>query len=204
MLEKDEGCSKSNASYLFSRKLQQRAQLHYFIEQILSYKTLFFNVIITLSYVFLPTMNKILYAVLVKICTSGDDLQSLSSVLKGTTHCLTVLTSTVWSPSVFNKCQWVPFFLNGGIQWHTFASWAPPCQMPLCQTAPLLPSVTQQQNVTGILVGRFGLCCLFHQHLPLDVMGQQNKIGGITFRMTYIFQKSETANDANEYLYFFP
>ena len=47
-----------------------------------------------------------------------------------------------------DECQWVPFFLHGGIQFHIFASCALPCQTPFCQTVPLLPSVTQQQNVT--------------------------------------------------------
>ena len=40
-------CSESNASYLFPWKLQeiQRAQQQYLIEQILSYKTLFFIIV---------------------------------------------------------------------------------------------------------------------------------------------------------------
>ena len=49
-----------------------------------------------------------------------------------------------------NECQWVPFFLHGGIKFirlHMIASSALPYQMPFCQTAPLLPSVMQQQNV---------------------------------------------------------
>ena len=41
------------------------------IEQIFSYKTLFFNTVITISYTFSPVMNKSLYAVTVIICTSG-------------------------------------------------------------------------------------------------------------------------------------
>ena len=69
------GHSKSNASCLFPWKLQQmqRTQEHYLIEQILSYKTLFFSIVTTISYAFLPAMNKILHAALVKICTSGGD-----------------------------------------------------------------------------------------------------------------------------------
>ena len=45
------GCSESNASYLFPWKLQQmqRTQEHYLIEQILSYRTLFFNTVSTIS-----------------------------------------------------------------------------------------------------------------------------------------------------------
>ena len=43
--------SEINASYLFPWKLQQiqRAQWLYLIEQILSYKTLFFNIVTTIS-----------------------------------------------------------------------------------------------------------------------------------------------------------
>jgi len=41
----------------------------------------------------------------------------------------------------------VPFFPRGGIQCHTFASFALPCWAPLCQSAPLLPSAKWQQNV---------------------------------------------------------
>ena len=72
-------------------------------------------------------------------------------------HHLTVLTSTVWSPSTFSKCQWTSFFSHGGIQWHTFASYALLCQMPFCQTAPLLPFVARQQHVMGYWQG--GLSC---------------------------------------------
>jgi len=46
-----------------------------------------------------------------------------------------------------DECQWEPFFPHGEIQFHTFASSALPCQMPFCQTAPLLSSVEWQQNV---------------------------------------------------------
>jgi len=52
------------------------------IEKILSYKTLFFNLATTISYSFLPLVNKILHAVLLKACTSGSDPLSLSPVLK--------------------------------------------------------------------------------------------------------------------------
>ena len=46
-----------------------------------------------------------------------------------------------------DEYQWVPFFLHGGTQRHGFVSCALPCQMPLCQTSPLLPSVTWEENV---------------------------------------------------------
>ena len=50
------------------------------------------------------------------------------------------------------------FFPQGTIQCHTFSSSTLPRQTPFCQNSPLLPSVTQQQNVT-ILVGRFSPYC---------------------------------------------
>jgi len=41
------------------------------IEQILSYKTLFFDIVTTNGYALVPAMNKSLHAVLIKICISG-------------------------------------------------------------------------------------------------------------------------------------
>ena len=141
-------CSESNVFYLFLWKLQQIqwAQSHYLIEQILSYKTLFFN-IVTISYAFPSAMNKSLHVALVKIYTSrGDPL--LSPLLKWTTHHLTVHMSTVWSPLRFSKYQWTSVYAIFSV-WrnpvtHSFVSSTLPCQMPFCQTAPLLPPVTHQ------------------------------------------------------------
>ena len=65
------------------------------IEQILSYKTLFVNIVTTISYAFSLAMSKSLHSTLVKIGTRSDPV---SSLLKHTTHHPTVLTSTVWSP----------------------------------------------------------------------------------------------------------
>jgi len=147
------GHSKSNASYLFPWKLQQiqRAQ-YYLIVQFLHYETLFFITDTIISYVFSPATNRSLRATLIVICTSGGDPLSPSPLLKCTTLCLTVLTSTAWSPSVFSERPWMSLhaiFLHGGIQWHTFVPYALPCQMPFCQASPLLPSVTWQQNAMG-------------------------------------------------------
>lgn len=54
------------------------------------------------------------------------------------------------------------------------------CQTPLCQTAPLLPSVARQQNVTGY---RWEGSALLpsHRHPPTDCAGQQSETGGVTF-----------------------
>ena len=102
------GCFESNASYLFPWKLQQilRAQKHCLIEKILSYKTLFFNIVTTIGCAFLPAMN-VLQATFVAICVTGGDPLSLSPLLKHATHRLTMLTSTVCSPETFSKCWWM-------------------------------------------------------------------------------------------------
>ena len=65
-------CSKSNASYLFPWKLFTKSAIT--VERIHSYKTLFCNVLTTISYAFSPATNKSLHAVHIKICTSGGDL----------------------------------------------------------------------------------------------------------------------------------
>jgi len=66
------------------------------IEQILSYKALFFNTVAVISYAFLPAMNKSLHAMLVNFWTLGGD--PLLPQLNCTTYLLAALTSTLWSP----------------------------------------------------------------------------------------------------------
>ena len=102
------GCSESNASYLLPQKLQQIqiALLFHLLEQIHSYRTSFVITVTTVSYALLPTMNKSLHAMLVKIYASRADL--LSSLLKSATHCFTVLISTVRPPEACSKLQWMP------------------------------------------------------------------------------------------------
>ena len=77
---------------------------------------LFFSIIPTTSCAFLPAMNKNLHAAFIKICTSSGDPLSLSLLLKCNTRHLTMLTSTVGSPLMPTKCQWISmgaiFFLK--------------------------------------------------------------------------------------------
>ena len=56
----------------------------------------YFLTVTTASSVFLPVISKILYVILIKICSSGGDL--LSPLLKYTTHHFSMLTSAVWFP----------------------------------------------------------------------------------------------------------
>ena len=109
-------------------------------------KTLFFNIVTTLTNAFLTMMNKSLHAMLLKICTSGGD--PLSPLLKHTTTTSHPLTG---SSQTFSKCWWTSVsavFPHERIQWHTCASYTLPCQTPFCQSAPPLQFLTQQQNST--------------------------------------------------------
>ena len=53
-----------------------------------------------------------------------------------------------------------------------------PCQTPLCQTVPLLPSVTQQQRVMGYWWEGLTSAAM-RPTSASDVVGLHDKIGGI-------------------------
>jgi len=72
------------------------------------------------------------------------------------------------------KYQWVPLLPHGGTQSHTFASCTFPSQMPFCQTAPLLLSVTWQQHVTEYW-WKGSTCTAIPPASASVVMGQHNK-----------------------------
>ena len=85
-----------------------------------------------------------------------------------------------------NECQWVPFFPHGGIQWHTLTSYTFPCQMPFCQTAPLLPSVTRQQHVMECW-WQGSASTAIPPTSTSDIGSKHHKIGGITFGTALIY-----------------
>jgi len=109
---------------------------------------LFFNIATTISSAFPPVMTKSLHATHTILHQWRCPLLLLP-LLKRITHRLAVLTHPLCGPhkrsDIISEYQWVPLFLHGGIQCHTFASSALPRQTPLCQTAPLLPSVAQRK-----------------------------------------------------------
>jgi len=77
-----------------------------------------------------------------------------------------------------NECQWVQFFPHERIQWHTFSPSMLLCQIPFCQTVPLLPSVTQKQNVTEYW-REDSTSTAIPPISASDVMDQHNNIGVI-------------------------
>ena len=86
-----------------------------------------------------------------------------------------------------NECQWVHFFLRGGIRLHISASYAIPCQPPFCQTAPLLPSVAQQQDVAEYW-WEGSASTAIPPASASAVMGRHSKGGGITLRASFILE----------------
>ena len=105
---------------------------------------------------FLPTMNKSLRGMLLKVCSSRADPLSLLSPLKCTTHHLTVLTSTVQQCSAsVDECQWVPCFLRRGTQCLTCTS----ISDAILSNCPSAANCHTATTSNEILVGRFGLYC---------------------------------------------
>ena len=126
-------------------------------------------------FAFSPMMKKSLHATLITICTSEGDSPPTSSL------CSHPLLGLHQHSASISECQWVLFTLQGGIRLHIIASSALPYQMPFCQTVPLLPSVTSQQNVMEYW--QEGSASTAITPTPAsEIVGQHNKIGGITFR----------------------
>ena len=97
----------------------------------------------------------------------GLSFMLLSSLLKGTTHCLTMFISTVWSPETFSKPQWMSIFcredFNDTLLFHMHfyvrCHFVRPPSAATCHTA---------TTCNRILVAKFSCQHLpYYQHLPL-------------------------------------
>ena len=111
------------------------------VEHMLSYRTLFFKIVTTISSAFSAAINKNLHAMVLKMYMVIWNVACLSStVTVAETHHpqLTVLHCLV-----FIDIQQASMNVGGCnfFQFHTFASYVLPCQMIFCQTAPLLPYI---------------------------------------------------------------
>jgi hypothetical protein len=65
----------------------------------------------------------------------NTDMKTMSSLLKRTPHGFTMLASTVWFQQVSMNVDGYNFFCM-----EEFTDTLPSCQMPFCQTVPLLLS----------------------------------------------------------------
>ena len=78
------------------------------------------------------------------------------------------------------------FFPHGRVHFHLFASYALPRQTLLFHTAPLLLSVTWQQNVMEYW-WEDSACTVMPPTGASDIVGQRNKIAGITFKVAHVY-----------------
>ena len=143
-------------------------------------------------------MNKNLNAACIRICCCCYHCWNTPPTASLCSH---PVTGFCKSSGIVNECQWVQFFPYKGIQWHTFASYTFPCQMSFCQTAPLLPSVTWQQNVMEYWQEGSASTTIPPTSIT-DVMGQHNNIGGITFGAALVFQPLSEVNLSLFYMAF--
>ena len=152
-------------------------------DEIFSYKTLFFNLAITISYAFSSAMSKSLHAVLIKICTIFTRclLHHCWSTPPTTSLCSHPLLDLHKCSGSIIECEWVTFFPLGEIWWHLFTSYTLPYQMPFCQTAPLLPPATRQWNLTEYWQEVSGSIAISPTSAS-NIMDQHKKTGGTIIR----------------------
>ena len=140
------------------------------------------NIVTTISYAFLPVMNKSLHAVLVKINMIIQNAASFSC----RHHCCWNAPPTsslfgecehIWSPSVFSMHQRIstgaPFYVWSVCFPHTSMSHAILSNWPSAATCRTATNITHH--------GREGsTSTAAPPPSASDVMGQHNKMGGIT------------------------
>ena len=117
------------------------------------------------------------------------------NTLPTTSLCSHPLFSLHKHSASMNEYQWIPFFPHGGIHWYTFAPCALPCQMPFSQTALLLSSVAQQQNVTEYWWEDSVFTAIILTFAS-DVVAQHNKMGDVTFG-TALIQSCTQADESS-------
>ena len=139
-----------------------------------------------ISCAFSPVMNKTLHAMFVKICTSRGDHCATAETHHPPPHCAHIHCL------VDINVQQASMNISGVSQRHPFASYTLPCQMPFHQTAPLLPSVTRQQNEMEHM-WEGSTSTAIPPTLASEIVSQCNEIGGITFRAALVFMYTYNA-----------
>ena len=109
-------------------------------------------------------------------------------------HCLVSINIQQVSMNV-SGCS---FFLHRGIQFCTFPLYALLCQVPFCQIAPLLPTVTWQWNVMDFW---FSLYCHTTNMYHVGHHGRHNKIGGISFEAIPAYVPANSTSFCQEIIF---
>lgn len=137
--------------------------------RVLSYKTLFFNVVATITYAFSPVMSKSLHAMLIKICTTGGEPLSLFATAymhHPPPHCAHIH----YLVSINIQRQWI----SVGATVSTWRNSIPHfcfntllCYLSDCRCAAICPTITKSN---GVLVGASGTA------MPLKSASWTNKM----------------------------
>lgn len=157
--------------YLYTQVVLKVTLLIYFNENHNRHKERSFQLQSTFSAFSLLQMcifatNKSQKAALENICTSKGD--TLSSLLRCITHCLTVHTFTAWSIEAFSNCCWmsidnflhkVEFSDSPLLHTHCYVRCNFDSLLLCCQ---LLHSNNTERNTAG----KVHPLMLYHQHLP--------------------------------------
>jgi len=173
-----------------------RAQLHYSSDRKAQLQNTIFHH--SNCHAFSPAMNKSLLVTLIKIrtviqsmvCLSCHSCRCWNAQPTASLHTNPLFGFHKHSASI-NECQQVQYFPHRRIHWHAFTSSTLPHQAPFCQTAPLLPSVTQQQIVRECWWEGLSSTAI-PPPFASDIVGQHNKTGDVIFgaALLYIYKHS--------------
>jgi len=153
---------------------------------------IFFNIATTISFAFLPARNKSLHATLTKICTAICNMAWLScpchhccNTIRTVSLCSHPLLSLHKYSARIDECHWVPFFpswRNSVTHLYFICTSMSDTILSDCRSAAICHTAIKYN---GILVEG----STFTATPPTstsDVMGQQNKVGCVTFRATIV------------------
>jgi len=110
-------------------------------------------------------------------------IQNVTCLLRCCCHCCSIPpTASLCLHPLFGfnelasteECHWMPFFSSWGTSVSHLCYKCSSMSDPFCQTAPLLPSVTWQQNVMGYY-WKAQLLQPYHQHPPLMLWANLKK-----------------------------
>ena len=159
------------------------------IEQILSYKALFFNIATIVSCTFSPAMSWSLLAVLVEICTCRGDLLSLSPLLKSTIHPPPHCAHVHWVVSInvqqtlmnVSSCHFFPTWRNSLPPLYSICTSMSDTLLSDCPSAAICHIATTWhgnwwEGSTPTAIPPTSVS---------DTVGQHNKAGGVTLAVAF-------------------
>lgn len=140
-------------------------------------------------------MHNCLHVAPLKICMA---IQNVTCLLRCCCHCCSIPpTASLCLHPLFGfnelasteECHWMPFFSSWGTSVSHLCYKCSSMSDPFCQTAPLLPAVTQQQHVVEYWQEGSTFTAI-PPTSAFEVMGQYGRVGvspSVMFKNTFIF-----------------